>query len=375
MPPKRRGETSGAEPTKRRRWTPDEENELRTLVGELGAGAWPAVAQRLGTGRSAAAVELHWKGTAASAPSAAQKPAKRARKSTAKRAAKSAAKPAATLAADSLAALPPPGAAKRAPPPGTRVAVRFDDQDYEGTVGDALDDGTSATVKFDDGNEHPIDFTESGIRITREAPAAAPPPAAKPAAKAKPRAPPAAKKPQSKPAPRPPRAAPTPAAAPEQPAAKKPRTAPQPEAAPAPARRGRPPAKADHKSSRFAGVTWNPYKGGRWHAAIMVRGHTILLGEFDVEEDAARAYDAAQSQWGTLIRGDRARINFPGEAPLASALAALPPLPWQIDPAPLPPRRRSAPPPPPTGSRVAVRFSDGVDQCEKSSFALAPLMG
>ena len=117
MPPKRRGETSGAEPAKRRRWTPDEENELRTLVGELGPDKWPAVAQRLGTGRSAAAVELHWRGTAASAPSAAQKPAKRARKSAAKRAAKSAAKPAATLAGDSLAALPPgaSGAAKRAP--------------------------------------------------------------------------------------------------------------------------------------------------------------------------------------------------------------------------------------------------------------------
>ena len=84
MPPKRRGETSGGEPAKRRRWTPDEETQLRTLVAELGAqGAWPAVAQRLGTGRSAAAVELHWKGTAASAPSAAPKPAKRARKSAA----------------------------------------------------------------------------------------------------------------------------------------------------------------------------------------------------------------------------------------------------------------------------------------------------
>ena len=144
MPPKRRGETSGAEPTKRRRWTPDEENELRTLVGELGPDKWPAVAQRLGTGRSADAVEQHWRITPrASAPSApreeasaaAPKPAKRARKSAAKRAARSAAKPAATLAGDSLAALPPgaSGAAKRAPPtappPGTRVAVRFDDED------------------------------------------------------------------------------------------------------------------------------------------------------------------------------------------------------------------------------------------------------
>ena len=233
MPPKRRAdETSGAEAKKRKSWTPAEESQLRTLVAELGPGAWPAIAQRLGTGRSATAVDQHWRKSAASAPSAAPKPAKRARKSAAKRAAKSAAKPVAT--GDSLAALPPPEAAKRVPPPGTRVAVRFDDEDYDGTVGDALDDGRSATVKFDDGSEHPIDFTESGIRITREAPAAAPPPAAKPAAKAKPRAPPAAKKPQSKPAPRPPRAAPTPAAAPKKPAAKKPRPAP-PAAAPAPA--------------------------------------------------------------------------------------------------------------------------------------------
>ena len=103
MPPERRGETSGAEPTKRLRWTPDEENELRTLVGELGPDKWPAVAQRLGTGRSADAVEQHWyitpRASAPSAPreeasAAAPKPAKRARKSTAKHAARSAAKPA-----------------------------------------------------------------------------------------------------------------------------------------------------------------------------------------------------------------------------------------------------------------------------------------
>ena len=125
MPPKRSGgETSGAEPAKRRRWTPDEEAELQALVGKLGPDKWPAVAQRLGTGRSAAAVELHWKGTAASAPSAAPKPAKRARKSAAKRAAKSAAIPMATLGSDSLAALPPPEAAKRARSRPARRAAR-----------------------------------------------------------------------------------------------------------------------------------------------------------------------------------------------------------------------------------------------------------
>jgi len=89
--------------------------------------------------------------TLASAPSAqreetsaaAPKPAKRARKSAAKRAAKSAVKPVAT--GDSLAALPLPPAptaraagARHAPPPGTRVAVRYDDKYYEGTVADAI---------------------------------------------------------------------------------------------------------------------------------------------------------------------------------------------------------------------------------------------
>ena len=70
MPPKRRGdETSGAEAKKRKSWTPAEESQLRTLVAELGPGAWPAIAQRLGTGRSATAVDQHWRKSAASAPS------------------------------------------------------------------------------------------------------------------------------------------------------------------------------------------------------------------------------------------------------------------------------------------------------------------
>ena len=42
-------------------------------------------------------------------------------------------------------------------------------------------------------------------------------------------------------------------------------------------------------------------------------------GSFDVEEDAARAYDAARVKYR-----DEETLNFPGEAPLASVLAALP---------------------------------------------------
>ena len=164
--------------------------------------------------------------------------------------------------------------------------------------------------------------------------------------------------------------APSPAPAPVAP----PAPAPAPRAIPAPtAAAPDPPAEAGGQKNRFKGVRWGA-KVGKWRAEIQVRGHKIPLGNFDVEEDAARAYDAARAKWAAL-HSCKGPLNFPDEAPLASALAALPPLPWQIDPAPLPPRRRSAPPPPPTGSRVAVRFSDGVDQCEKSSFALAPLMG
>jgi len=49
--------------TKRRgknpRWTPDEEANLRQLLQELG-NSWAPIAERLGTGRTAAGVEQHW---------------------------------------------------------------------------------------------------------------------------------------------------------------------------------------------------------------------------------------------------------------------------------------------------------------------------
>ncbi|CAH0379430.1 unnamed protein product [Pelagomonas calceolata] len=44
----------------RPRWSSEEERRLRELVAELGETRWPAIAMRLGTGRTGAAVELRW---------------------------------------------------------------------------------------------------------------------------------------------------------------------------------------------------------------------------------------------------------------------------------------------------------------------------
>ena len=57
---------------------PEEDDALKNLVEELGSrGAWPQIAQRLGTGRSPAAVEQHWRGGGGEAP---KKPIKEKKK-------------------------------------------------------------------------------------------------------------------------------------------------------------------------------------------------------------------------------------------------------------------------------------------------------
>ncbi len=59
-------------------------------------------------------------------------------------------------------------------------------------------------------------------------------------------------------------------------------------------------------SSRFKGVTWNKL-AGKWMAQIKVHRRSRYLGLFEVEEDAARAYDmAAQEAFGEF-----ACLNFP----------------------------------------------------------------
>jgi len=53
------------------------------------------------------------------------------------------------------------------------------------------------------------------------------------------------------------------------------------------------------KTSRFTGVNRDKMSGG-WRAWITVRGSKISLGNFDVEEDAARACDAARVSYKGL---------------------------------------------------------------------------
>ena len=57
-------------------------------------------------------------------------------------------------------------------------------------------------------------------------------------------------------------------------------------------------------SSRFKGVS---YRYRKWQAGIRFQSKSYHLGSFLIEEDAARAYDAAAKQF----HGSFARLNFP----------------------------------------------------------------
>lgn len=61
------------------------------------------------------------------------------------------------------------------------------------------------------------------------------------------------------------------------------------------------------KSSRFKGVWKTTHKSKPWRAALRIHGKLLHLGNFNDEQEAAKAYDWAAIKYF----GDYSNINFP----------------------------------------------------------------
>lgn len=59
-------------------------------------------------------------------------------------------------------------------------------------------------------------------------------------------------------------------------------------------------------SSKYLGVYWDKATN-KWRVCVQIDGKTIHLGSFIIEEDAARAYDAAKKKHNQKF----CRLNFP----------------------------------------------------------------